>query len=109
MRVAIFGTGYVGLVTGTCLADVGHQVVCVDIDQAKVDGLNQGIIPIYEPGLEPMVKANHAASRLAFTTDAAARSATARSCSSPSARRRTRMAVPICSTCWLWPAPSGGT
>ena len=72
MRVAIFGTGYVGLVTGTCLADVGHQVVCVDIDQAKVDGLNQGIIPIYEPGLEPMVKANHAAARLAFTTDAAA-------------------------------------
>ena len=72
MRVAIFGTGYVGLVTGTCLADVGHQVVCVDIDQAKVDGLNQGIIPIYEPGLEPMVKANHAATRLAFTTDAAA-------------------------------------
>ena len=71
MRVAIFGTGYVGLVTGTCLADVGHQVVCVDIDQAKVDGLNQGIIPIYEPGLEPMVKANHAASRLAFTGDAA--------------------------------------
>jgi len=71
MRVAIFGTGYVGLVTGTCLADVGHQVVCVDIDQAKVDGLNRGIIPIYEPGLEPMVKANHAASRLVFTTDAA--------------------------------------
>ncbi|WP_141739196.1 UDP-glucose/GDP-mannose dehydrogenase family protein, partial [Stenotrophomonas sp. BIIR7] len=50
---------------------VGHQVVCVDIDQAKVDGLNRGVIPIYEPGLEPMVKANHAASRLAFTTDAA--------------------------------------
>ena len=71
MRVAIFGTGYVGLVTGTCLADVGHQVVCVDIDQSKVDGLNRGIIPIYEPGLEPMVKANHAAARLAFTTDAA--------------------------------------
>lgn len=71
MRVAIFGTGYVGLVTGTCLADVGHQVVCVDIDKAKVDGLNRGVIPIYEPGLEPMVKANHAASRLAFTSDAA--------------------------------------
>lgn len=71
MRVAIFGTGYVGLVTGTCLAEVGHDVVCVDIDQAKVDGLEQGIIPIYEPGLEPMVKANHAAGRLAFTTDAA--------------------------------------
>ncbi|MGR4894830.1 UDP-glucose dehydrogenase family protein [Stenotrophomonas sp. LARHCG68] len=71
MRVAIFGTGYVGLVTGTCLAEVGHDVVCVDIDQAKVDGLGQGIIPIYEPGLELMVKANHAAGRLAFTTEAA--------------------------------------
>ncbi len=71
MRVAIFGTGYVGLVTGTCLAEVGHDVVCVDIDQAKVDGLERGIIPIYEPGLEPLVKANHAAGRLVFTTDAA--------------------------------------
>ncbi|ROU06114.1 UDP-glucose dehydrogenase family protein [Lysobacter enzymogenes] len=71
MRVTIFGTGYVGLVTGTCLADVGHDVVCVDIDQAKVEGLNRGAIPIYEPGLEPMVKANHAAGRLHFTTDAA--------------------------------------
>ena len=71
MRVAIFGTGYVGLVTGTCLAEVGHDVVCVDIDQSKVDGLQRGIIPIYEPGLEPMVKANHASGRLAFTTDAA--------------------------------------
>ena len=71
MRVTIFGTGYVGLVTGTCLADVGHDVVCVDIDAAKVEGLNNGIIPIFEPGLEPMVKANHAAGRLRFTTDAA--------------------------------------
>ncbi len=71
MRVTIFGTGYVGLVTGTCLSDVGHDVVCVDIDQAKVDGLNNGVIPIYEPGLEPMVKANHAAGRLRFTSDAA--------------------------------------
>ncbi|HZW18836.1 MAG TPA: UDP-glucose/GDP-mannose dehydrogenase family protein [Luteimonas sp.] len=71
MRVAIFGTGYVGLVTGTCLAEVGHEVVCVDIDRAKVDGLERGVVPIYEPGLEPMVKANHAAGRLRFTTDAA--------------------------------------
>ena len=72
MRVCIFGTGYVGLVTGTCLAEVGHDVVCVDIDVAKVEGLDNGIIPIYEPGLTPMVKANHAAGRLRFTTDAAA-------------------------------------
>jgi len=71
MRVAIFGTGYVGLVTGTCLAEVGHDVVCVDIDASKVEGLKQGVIPIYEPGLEPMVKENHAAGRLGFTTDAA--------------------------------------
>ena len=72
MRVCIFGTGYVGLVTGTCLAEVGHDVVCVDVDAAKVDGLNNGVVPIYEPGLTPMVQANHAAGRLRFSTDAAA-------------------------------------
>ena len=72
MHVAIFGTGYVGLVTGTCLAEVGHEVVCVDIDQDKIDGLNAGVVPIYEPGLEPMVRANHRAGRLSFATDAAA-------------------------------------
>src|SRR3546814_1156506 len=72
MRVAIFGTGYVGLVTGTCLAEVGHDVVCVDVDAAKIDGLGRGEVPIYEPGLEPMVRANHAEGRLRFTTDAAA-------------------------------------
>ena len=71
MKVTVFGTGYVGLVTGTCLAEVGHQVVCVDVDAAKVAGLRNGVIPIYEPGLEPMVKANHASGRLHFTTDAA--------------------------------------
>src|SRR5690606_7073482 len=71
MRVSIFGTGYVGLVTGTCLAEVGHDVICVDVDAGKIERLGQGIIPIYEPGLEPMVKSNHAAGRLDFTTDAA--------------------------------------
>ena len=72
MHVTIFGTGYVGLVTGTCLAEVGHDVICVDIDASKIDGLNRGVIPIFEPGLESMVKANHAAGRLNFTTDAPA-------------------------------------
>ena len=71
MKVAVFGTGYVGLVTGTCLAEIGHDVTCVDVDADKIQGLRRGIIPIYEPGLEPMVKSNHAAGRLQFTTDAA--------------------------------------
>ncbi|KIQ95930.1 UDP-glucose/GDP-mannose dehydrogenase family protein [Lysobacter sp. A03] len=69
MRVSIFGTGYVGLVTGTCLAEVGHEVICVDIDQAKVDGLKRGEVSIFEPGLAPMVRANHDAGRLHFTSD----------------------------------------
>jgi UDPglucose 6-dehydrogenase len=72
MRVTIFGTGYVGLVTGTCLAEVGNDVVCVDVDADKIAQLEGGGIPIYEPGLEPLVRANHAAGRLHFTTDAAA-------------------------------------
>jgi len=72
MKVTLFGTGYVGLVTGTCLAEVGNHVLCVDVDAAKIDGLKQGRIPIYEPGLEDMVLANQRAGRLDFTTDAAA-------------------------------------
>ena len=69
MKVTIFGSGYVGLVSGACLADVGNEVVCVDIDQAKVDRLKRGEIPIYEPGLEQLVRTNQAAGRLSFTTD----------------------------------------
>jgi len=72
MNVTVFGTGYVGLVQGAVLADVGHHVVCVDVDAAKVERLKKGEIPIYEPGLEPLVKENFAAGRLEFTTDAAA-------------------------------------
>src|SRR5690554_1843763 len=71
MNVTVFGTGYVGLVQGTVLADVGHHVVCVDVDAAKVERLKQGEIPIYEPGLESLVKENVSAGRLRFTTDAA--------------------------------------
>ncbi len=72
MRVTLFGTGYVGLVTGACLAEVGNDVICVDIDQAKIDGLRRGVVPIFEPGLEELVKANQASGRLRFSTDAAA-------------------------------------
>jgi UDPglucose 6-dehydrogenase len=70
MRVSIFGSGYVGLVTGACLADAGNQVVCVDVDQRKVAMLTQGEIPIHEPGLDAVVKRNFAAGRLRFTTQA---------------------------------------
>ncbi len=70
-KIAVIGVGYVGLVTGTCLAELGNQVIGVDIDKNKIDDLNKGIIPIYEQGLEELVKENVAQKKLTFTTDAA--------------------------------------
>ena len=70
MKVTIFGSGYVGLVTGACLAEAGNHVVCVDIDAAKVARLNQGEVPIHEPGLDALIARNRASGRLEFTTDA---------------------------------------
>jgi UDPglucose 6-dehydrogenase len=70
MKISIFGSGYVGLVTGACLADAGNHVVCIDIDARKIDLLRRGVIPIHEPGLDAMVKRNVDAGRLMFTTDA---------------------------------------
>jgi len=69
MDVTIFGSGYVGLVSGTCLAEVGNNVVCVDVDQKKIDMLNSGQVPIYEPGLDKMIERNVKEGRLSFTTD----------------------------------------
>jgi UDPglucose 6-dehydrogenase len=67
MKIAMIGAGYVGLVTGACLADFGHEVVCVDNNPERVAALTRGEIPIYEPGLEALVKADEAAGRLRFT------------------------------------------
>lgn len=69
MRISVIGTGYVGLVSGTCFAQMGNSVVCVDVDEKKIEKLNNGIIPIYEPGLEDMVKENYKLGTLKFTTD----------------------------------------
>ena len=71
MDICVVGTGYVGLVAGTCLADLGFRVTCVDRDEAKIIGLNAGVVPIYEPGLEPLIKRNVRERRLVFTTEGA--------------------------------------
>jgi UDPglucose 6-dehydrogenase len=71
MRISVIGTGYVGLVTGTCLAESGNTVICMDIDKRKIDMLTSGITPIYEPGLEELIKRNVQHDRLFFTTDVA--------------------------------------
>ncbi|MEM6818417.1 MAG: UDP-glucose/GDP-mannose dehydrogenase family protein [Pseudomonadota bacterium] len=71
MRLTVFGSGYVGLVTGACMAEMGNDVVCVDIDQPKVDRLNAGEVPIFEPGLDAYIQRNREAGRLSFTTDIA--------------------------------------
>ncbi len=72
MNITVIGTGYVGLVTGACLADAGNHVFCLDLDKEKIQKLNEGQIPIFEPGLEPIVQRNEAAGRLRFSTDVAA-------------------------------------
>ena len=71
MRIAVVGTGYVGLVVGACLAETGNEVVCADVDEPKIEGLKRNVLPIYEPGLEALVERNQQSSRLTFTTDVA--------------------------------------
>ena len=69
MKITIVGTGYVGLVTGTCFAETGNTVICVDVDETKVANMKSGIIPIYEPGLDELIKKNFIARRLTFTSN----------------------------------------
>src|SRR5690349_24376488 len=77
MKITVVGTGYVGLVVGACFAETGNDVTCADVDQRKIDGLKQNVLPIYEPGLDDYVERNQRAGRLKFTTDVAAAVGTA--------------------------------
>jgi UDPglucose 6-dehydrogenase len=93
-NICVIGTGYVGLVTGTCFADLGNKVVCVDINEEKIAMLNDGKMPIYEPGLEEMVERNVRAGRLSFSTSYEE--------GLDGALPRAWTAKPICATC-AWP------
>ena len=97
MRVGVFGAGYVGLVTGTCFAEMGNDVVICDVDEDRIAELSRGRIPIYEPGLEEMLERNLENDRLTFTTDA--RETVHSSESSPRLLARTKTDRPISRTC----------
>ena len=97
MRIAMIGTGYVGLVSGACLSEFGHDVICVDKDAGKIGTLTAGQIPIYEPGLDDVVAANVKAGRLSFATDLRQRWPAPKRCSSPWARpAAAATAMPTC-------------
>ena len=102
MNITVHGTGYVGLVTGACMADAGNHVICVDVDETKIRALNEGRITIYEPGLDDIVTRNVAAGRLTFTMDIpeAVRSSLFQFIAV--ALHPTRAARPMCNMCWTW-------
>jgi UDPglucose 6-dehydrogenase len=102
VNITVIGTGYVGLVVGACLAETGNPVVCADLDRAKIEGLQQNVLPIYEPGLDDYVARNQSQGRLRFTTDVS-------NAISPSGLRRTRTARRISGTCSPSRSRSGST
>ena len=99
MKIAIVGTGYVGLVTGTCFAELGVEVTCVDTDTSKIESLRNGIIPIYEPNLELLVEKNHKAGRLHFTTSLEEVLPEVEIVFRPSVPLPTKTDRPTCATC----------
>ncbi len=106
MKIAVIGTGYVGLVSGTCFAAWGHEVVCVDKDVQKIVRLERGVVPIYEPGLDELVERNFAFGRLRFTTNLAEAVKGRSLSSSPWAHRHGQVtAMPICPSS-TWPLVS---
>ena len=110
MKIAIVGSGYVGLVTGACFAQVGHQVICVDNDERKVEMLRSGEVPIYEPGLEQLVQRNLSANRLSFA-DSIQEQIGSKSSSSLSNRQNMKMTqhltlVRLVSTLSVWLLPA---
>ena len=109
MRIAIVGTGYVGLVSGACFAEMGLDITCVDTDRRKIAALNEGRIPIYEPGLEEIVRRNFDAGRLHFTTDLAACLGEVEVVFSAVGTPPGRTVRPTSRRCSRWPAPSAAT
>lgn len=109
MDISVFGSGYVGLVAGACLADVGHQVICIDVDAERIERLEAGEIPIYEPGLGELVSQNVAAGRLRFTTDTAFAITHSEVLFIAVGTPPTKTAAPTCATCSRWRKASANT
>ncbi len=103
MNITVVGTGYVGLVSGACFAEMGNQVTCVDVDKQKIEGLKQGVLPIYEPGLDAIVVRNQEEQRLTFTTQLADTVEDRMFFLLLSGPLPVRMVLLIFSMFWLWP------